>query len=75
MFNPQQLIQMLASSGNPGMILQQIAQQNPLMQRAMEMSKGKSPQELAAIAQNLAAQRGMSSQQFNSLLQQFGLQP
>lgn len=73
--NLQQLIQMLACNGNPGMLMQQIAQQNPIMARAMQMGQGKNPQELAAIARNLAAQQGINDQQFNSLLQQFGLQP
>lgn len=70
----QQVMQMLASGGNPGMIMQEIAKTNPLMQRAMEMGQGKSPQELAAIARNLASQQGISPEQFNSLLKQFGLQ-
>lgn len=74
MYNMQQVMQMLASGGNPGMIMQEVAKTNPLMQRAMEMGKGKSPQELAAIARNLASQQGISPEQFNSLLKQFGLQ-
>ena len=75
MYNMQQIMQMLASGGNPGMMMQEIAKTNPLMQRAMEMSQGKSPQELAAIARNLAAQQGIGPEQFNSLMKQFGLQP
>lgn len=74
MYNMQQVMQMLASGGNPGMIMQEVAKTNPLMQRAMEMGRGKSPQELAAIARNLASQQGISPEQFNSLLKQFGLQ-
>ena len=74
MYNMQQVMQMLASGGNPGMIMQEVAKTNPLMQRAMEMGKSKSPQELAAIARNLASQQGISPEQFNSLLKQFGLQ-
>ncbi len=67
-------MQMLASGGNPGMIMQEVAKSNPLMQRAIQMGQGKSPQELAAIARNLASQQGISPEQFNSLLKQFGLQ-
>ena len=73
MYNMQQIMQMLASGGNPGMLVQEISKQNPLMKRAMEMSKGKSPQELAAIARNLASQQGISPEQFDSLVKQFGL--
>lgn len=73
--NLQQLIQMLACNGNPGMVMQQMAQQNPIMQRAIQMGQNKSPQELALIAKNLAAQQGMDEAQFNMLLKQFGLQP
>ena len=75
MYNMQQIMQMLASGGNPGMMMQEIAKTNPLMQRAMEMGQGKTPQELAAIARNLAAQQGIGPEQFNSLMKQFGLQP
>lgn len=75
MYNMQQIMQMLASGGNPGMIMQEVAKTNPLMQRAMEMGQGKTPQELAAIARNLAAQQGIGPEQFNSLMKQFGLQP
>ena len=74
MYNMQQIMQMLASGGNPGMIMQEVAKTNPLMQRAMEMSRGKSPQELAVIARNIASQQGISPEQFNSLMKQFGLQ-
>lgn len=75
MYNLQSIMQMLASGGNPGMIVQQMARDNPLMQRAIEMSRGKSPQELAKIAQNLANQQGVPAEQFNMMLKQFGLQP
>ena len=75
MYNMQQIMQMLSAGGNPGMIMQEVAKTNPLMQRAMEMSQGKSPQELAAIARNLASQQGIGPEQFNSLMKQFGLQP
>lgn len=75
MYNMPQIMQMLSAGGNPGMIMQEVAKTNPLMQRAMEMSQGKSPQELAAIARNLASQQGIGPEQFNSLMKQFGLQP
>ena len=68
-----QLIQMLNSSRNPETMLQQIASQNPLMQRAMTMAKGKSPQEIRAIAVNLAKQQGMSEQDLDNMVRNFGL--
>ena len=73
MYNMQQIMQMLASGGNPGMVMQEVAKTNPLMQRAIEMGQGKSPQELSVIARNLASQQGISPEQFNSLIKQFGL--
>lgn len=71
--DPMQLIQMLNSSRNPETMLQQIASQNPLMQRAMTMAKGKSPQEIRAIAVNLAKQQGMSEQDLDNMVRNFGL--
>lgn len=67
-----QLIQMLNSSQNPEAMLQQIASQNPLMQRAMMMAQGKSPQEIRAIAVNLAKQQGMTEQDVDNMVRTFG---
>lgn len=69
---PMQLIQMLNSSQNPEAMLQQIASQNPLMQRAMMMAQGKSPQEIRAIAVNLAKQQGMTEQDVDNMVRTFG---
>lgn len=71
--NPMQLLSMLNSSGNPEMLLQQMAQQNPLLNRAMTMAQGKSPQEIRAIAINLAKQQGMSEQDVDNMVKSFGL--
>ena len=54
-------------------MIQQMAGQNPLMGRALQMGQGKSVEELQGIAQNLAKQRGMDSNQFNQFLSSFGL--
>lgn len=35
--NPMQIMAMLQNSGNPMMMLTQLAQQNPMMSRAMQM--------------------------------------
>lgn len=39
--NPMQIMAMLQNSGNPMQMLTQMAQQNPMMGRAMQMGKGK----------------------------------
>jgi hypothetical protein len=46
---------------------------NPLMQRAMMMGQGKNPAELQQIVRNLAQQRGISPEQFNNMMANFGL--
>ena len=73
MMNPMQLMAMLQNSGNPMMMLSQMAQQNPMMGRAMEMGKGKDEVQLKNTVRNLAKQRGMSDEQLNQLLGNFGL--
>lgn len=73
MFNPMQIMGMLQNSQNPSMLMEGLMAQNPLLSRAMQMGKGKNPQELAMIARNLARQQGMNDQQFAQLLSQFGI--
>ena len=73
MLNPMQLMGMLKHSNNPSMLMESLIAQNPLLSRAMQMGKGKNPQELAMIARNLAKQQGMNDQQFAQLLGQFGI--
>ena len=55
------------------MLMEKMMAQNPLLSRAMQMGKGKNPQELAMIARNLARQQSMNDQQFAQLLGQFGI--
>ena len=73
MLNPMQLMGMLQHSNNPSMLMESLMTQNPLLSRAMQMGKGKNPQELAMIARNLAKQQGINDQQFAQLLSQFGI--
>ena len=76
MFNPMamaQIMSQLQQSNNPMGMMQNMFGQNPLMQRAMMMSQGKSPQEMQQIVRNLARQKGMSDEQLNQMLGQFGL--
>lgn len=76
MFNPMMLMQLFAQaqqSNNPMMMLQQMGANDPTVQRAMQMSQGKSVPELQQIVRNLAQQRGINPQQLNQMLSQFGL--
>lgn len=78
MFNPQQMMQLMSMvqqpNTNPMNVIQQmVGRNNPLMSRAMQMGEGKSPQELAVIARNLARSKGLTDEQFNQFLNQYGL--
>lgn len=71
----QQLMQMLTmlnNSGNPQMMLNQMAQNNPTLQRAMQMVQGKSDQEIQAIVLNLARQQGITDEQLGNLMKSVG---
>ena len=71
--NPMQIMAMLQNSGNPMQMLTQMARQNPMMGRAMQMGKGKHEVQLKETVRNLAKQRGMSDEQLQQMLSNFGL--
>ena len=71
--NPMQIMAMLQNSGNPMQMLTQMAQQNPMMSPAMQMGKGKNEVQLKETVRNLAKQRGMSDEQLQQMLSNFGL--
>lgn len=71
--NPMQIMAMLQNSGNPMQMLTQMAQQNPMMGRAMQMGRGKNEVQLKETVRNLAKQRGMSDEQLQQMLSNFGL--
>lgn len=71
--NPMQIMAMLQNSDNPMQMLTQMAQQNPMMSRAMQMGKGKNEVQLKETVRNLAKQRGMSDEQLQQMLSNFGL--
>lgn len=76
MFNPMQMMQLmgqLQNSNNPITLVQNMFGNDPVMQRAMEMGKGKSLEQLQQTVRNLAYQRGMDDVQLNQFLSQFGL--
>lgn len=72
MFNPMQMMGMLNGKSNPQQMVTQMMNQqlqgNPLFQRAQEMARGKSPQELEQVARNLCQQRGID---LDSAMNQF----
>lgn len=71
--NPMQIMAMMQNSGNPMQMLTQMAQQNPMMGRAMQMGQGKNEAQLKETVRNLAKQRGMSDEQLRQMLSNFGL--
>lgn len=73
MINPMMLMQMLQGSNNPMMMLTQVAQQNPIMGRAVQMGKGKNEVQMKNTVRNLAKQRGMSDEQLQQFVGNFGL--
>ena len=73
MLNPMQLMGMVTQAQNPMSLLQQMAGQNPLMGRALQMGQGKSVEELQTIARSLARQGGMNEGQLDNFLSPCGL--
>lgn len=65
------LINMLMQSKNPMGLLQQLSQNNPKLQRVMEIINGKSPQELEQYVRQTAETQGVD---LNQLAQKMGLQ-
>lgn len=66
-----QMIQMLQSARNPMGLLQRLSQNNPQLQRVMEVMNGKSPKELEQYVRNTAKTQGVDLKQ---LAQKMGLQ-
>ena len=69
--NPAQMFNMLSKAQNPMAILQQLSQNNPKLQRVIEIMNGKSPQELEQYVRNTAQTQGVD---LNELAQKMGLQ-
>ena len=66
-----QLIGMLQKNQNPMGLLNQIAQNNPQLQRVLEVVKGKSPKEIEQYVRNTAKTQGVD---LNNLAQRLGFQ-
>lgn len=61
MNNPMfSLMQAMQSGKNPGFLLQQMAQGDPRVRQIMDMTRGKNPQQLRQMAENMAKERGMN---------------
>ena len=71
MMNPLQMLNLLQKTANPYGLLQQLSQNNPKLQRVMEVMNGKSPKELEEYVRNTAKTQGVD---LNQLAQRMGLQ-
>ena len=68
--NPMmQLMSAMRSGQNPMQLMQRMAMNDPRAAQAMQIIRGKSPQELQKIAQNMARERNID---LNELRRQFG---
>ena len=75
MFNPQimQLLNIARSNGNPMMLMQNMFGDNPVFQKVMTMGQGKNPTQLQEVVRNIAHEQGMSDEQLNTFISNFGL--
>ena len=73
MMNPMQILQAMQASQNPMQMMQARFGNDPLFGRAMQMTQGKSEEELKATVRNLARQRGMDDVALGQFLSQFGM--
>lgn len=64
------LMNAMRQGKNPTAVLNQMAMGNPQVQQAMRMMQGKSPAQLRQIAENMAAERGIS---INDIARQLGI--
>lgn len=65
------LVQNIKRGQNPQQLLMQMAQQDPRIRQTVEMMRGKSPDQLRQIAQNMAKERGIS---LDDVARQLGIQ-
>lgn len=54
-------------------MMQQMFGNDPIFGRALQMSQGKSPQEIEQVMSNICHQRGLDYNQFKQTLSQFGI--
>lgn len=70
MINPLQMVQMLRGAQNPMQTMMQLSQQNPQLNRIMQMTNGKTPAQMEQMVRQAAQQRGVD---LNQIAQQLGL--
>lgn len=67
------MINQIGNSQNPMQTMQQMFGNDPIFGRALQMSQGKSPQEIEQVMSNICQQRGLDYNQFKQALSQFGI--
>lgn len=73
MLNPQMLMQMMMQGKtNPQMLMQQF-QGDPMMNMAMQMAKGKNPNQIKEVIHNIAKEKGLDINQVALMAQNFGI--
>ena len=70
MNNPMQIFQLLRGAQNPMAMVMQLFGNNPQFNQIMQITQGKSPQELEQYVRNAYQANG---QDINQVLKQFGL--
>ena len=58
-----QMIRQLQQSADPHRMILQMAQQNPSIQRALQMINGRTPQQVLGMARQMANQSGQNLEQ------------
>lgn len=69
-FNVGQIMQMAQRGVDPNRLAQQLIQQNPAVQQAAQMMRGKTPDQIKQMAYNRAAHMGVD---LNRMAQQMGI--
>lgn len=66
----QQIFQALQNGANPNVLAAQLAQNNPVFRQALQMTNGRTPEQIYGMAAQMAQQRGMD---INQIAQQLGI--
>lgn len=66
MMNLANLAVRLKMSNNPLALLEQLGGNNPVIQKAIQMTQGKNPEQIMQIARNLAKEKGVDFEQFKN---------
>lgn len=73
------MMQMVNMMRNPNQAITSLMQSNPAMRRAMEMTQGRTPEEIQQVCRNICEQRGINYDealnQFHGMCSQFGINP